>query len=151
MTREGAPPSRLFVSGCMAPHHGQRFTERFSEVSDARLVERLVRLGGTEAELLAHPEMAELFLPYIRSDLRMFERYEHGGAPDLDVPMTVMSGDADVAVSPSGLGLWRELTRGASDAVVFPGGHLYLADEQDAVVAEVARRLAPTASPAPRA
>ncbi|MBT2408756.1 MULTISPECIES: thioesterase II family protein [unclassified Streptomyces] len=45
----------------------------------------------------------------------------------------------------------EELTRGASDAVVFPGGHFYLADEQAAVVAEVARRLAPTASPAPRA
>ena len=139
LTARGAAPVHLFVSGSQAAddHSGPRF----SELDDTEVLAALVEMGGTEAEVLAHPEIRELILPYVRGDLRLVDSYRHRPDPMLSVPITSIIGDADHLVSPAQADRWAKLTTGPFVQVVLPGDHFYLIPEQDKVIAEIETRL----------
>nr|BFE81255.1 hypothetical protein GCM10020093_038560 [Planobispora longispora] len=81
LEERGLGPVRLFVSGCRAPHEIRRDDRRLSEHDDDRLVSELTRLGGTDAEILTHPAMRELILPYVRGDFRLIENHRSRPGP----------------------------------------------------------------------
>jgi pyochelin biosynthetic protein PchC len=96
------------------------------EEDAATVVARLVRLGGTDAELAADPVFQELILPYIVSDGRMFHAYDMAPEPVLCCPVTVIVGDADEDADRRP---WAELTMGPFLEAVVSGDHFYLITE----------------------
>ncbi|MGB3438354.1 MAG: alpha/beta fold hydrolase [Actinophytocola sp.] len=128
--------ARLVVSAARAPHvplHGDPHL-----LGDAELIAWLTELGGVPAELLANTEMLELLLPTLRADLTVCAAFLDEGAP-LDVPITVITPDADPLVPVDHATEWRRYTTAACDLVVRPGGHFYLLDDPLLVLDEVAR------------
>ncbi|SHJ69064.1 pyochelin biosynthetic protein PchC [Nocardiopsis flavescens] len=138
----GAPgPERLFASGRRAPADAP--AGRVHEGDDDALVDELLRLGGTEEEVLADPGLREAVLGYIRADYRLIERYRPLPGPVLDCPVSVFLGDADPEVDAQTAARWAATTTGRVDVQVFPGDHFYLVPRRGAVLRALLRRLDP--------
>ncbi|GIH79621.1 thioesterase II family protein [Planobispora longispora] len=141
LEERGLGPVRLFVSGCRAPHEIRRDDRRLSEHDDDRLVSELTRLGGTDAEILTHPAMRELILPYVRGDFRLIENHRSRPGPPLRTPISVLIGDADPVVTAAQGKAWEACTVSDFSLAVFPGNHFYLQPLRERVVAEVVQTL----------
>ncbi|MEV8633587.1 alpha/beta fold hydrolase [Streptosporangium sp. NPDC051023] len=136
----GADPERLFASGCAAPHEPRRRRE-ISSYDDERFMAELVKLGGTDLQILAHPAMREVIFPYVRGDFRLVESYRHRPGPALRTPISVIVGDSDPVVSQAQAKAWETRTLSDFSLTVLPGGHFYLQPRRAEVIAEVVRRL----------
>ncbi|MFI6403200.1 thioesterase II family protein [Streptomyces sp. NPDC050548] len=149
LTAAGRAPRALIVSGRPAPHRTRGGTLHLA--SDAELLADLRRLGGTAAEVLAHEELLNAVLPTIRGDYRVIETYAPLPGRGLDVPVTVLRADADPEVDAAEADAWRTTTSAACDVLTFPGGHFYLEDRRETVLARVwdlVRAALPADSPA---
>ncbi|WP_131742716.1 thioesterase II family protein [Actinomadura roseirufa] len=139
LQERGTPPVHLFVSGTRAPH--DRGDERIAGRDDDGVVEAMVGLGGTDAEMLANPELRALVLPYVRNDFTLIEDYVHAPGPRLAVPVTAIIGDDDPHVNEAQAARWGEVVEGRFALRVLPGDHFYLTGRQSEVIAEVLRTL----------
>ncbi|WP_433337028.1 thioesterase II family protein [Spirillospora sp. CA-294931] len=132
-------PAHLFVSGTRAPD--DRDDDPVSTYDDDGVVAEMLKLGGTDGEAMANPELRELVLPYVRNDFKLVEDYRHREEPRLRVPMTMIVGDADDDVTPEQAAGWGAHTDGGFALRTLPGDHFYLVPNQSAVIAEILRTL----------
>ncbi|WP_329011162.1 alpha/beta fold hydrolase [Micromonospora rifamycinica] len=140
MRDAGLPaPTHLFASGRRAPSRYR--DEGVHHLPDDRIVSELRTLSGTDATMLADPEVLAMILPAIRSDYRAVETYRHDPGRKLDCPVTVLTGDSDPRVSLDEAGAWAEHTTGPTELKVFPGGHFFLVDRSADVLAVLRREL----------
>jgi medium-chain acyl-[acyl-carrier-protein] hydrolase len=122
-------PDHLFVSAAEAPHR-RNLEEMLSSLPTNTLVNRLRRFNGTPVEALQNDELLNLMLPTIRADLELWDTYEYHPEFLLECPMTIYGGREDQEVEAERLAAWREMTVGACEIRMFPGGHFYLNDPQ---------------------
>ena len=134
-----AAPVRLFASGRRAPSRCR--DDRIYPRTDAEIVAELRALSGTNAAMLADPEILDMFMPALRSDYRAIETYRHDTGRKVTCPVTVLTGNSDPHVSLDEAQAWQEHTTGPTEVHVFPGGHFFLAERSAAVTALVSQRL----------
>lgn len=110
---------------------------------DRELLAAVRALGGSGAELLEHRVIQEMALPSIRHDFGMLARYRRTGPGDhlLACPLTMMVGGDDPVCTAAEAEGWRAHSAGPFEVRAFPGGHHYLEQQQDAVLAFLADRL----------
>lgn len=132
-------PVHLFVSGRRAP--SCRRDEKLHTLDDPGLLAVLAENGGTHQSVLDDPELRALFLPTIRNDYRLTESYRYTPRPPLACPITVLTGDADQAVTPEEAAAWREQTSAAFDCRVYTGGHFYLEEHAQEITDLLRARL----------
>lgn len=140
----GRPPAHLFVSGRRCPASRSPLLAGLHEASDSDLVHRISALGGIPAELARHPSLIRICLPAMRADLHLSETYRPAGGPALRCPITALVGDADPLVSVPQAGQWRNFTRSRFTLRVFEGGHFFLAEQADEVIAAIREQVAAT-------
>jgi pyochelin biosynthesis protein PchC len=128
----GRPPAVFVVSGRRGPSV-QRI-ENVHQGGNARLIEEIAKLDGTDAALLQDEEVLRMILPALRADYRAVETYQHTAEPRLSCPFVVMTGDADPRVTPDEARTWSQETDGPFELHVYPGGHFYLVEQQQAVL-----------------
>jgi pyochelin biosynthetic protein PchC len=141
----GVEPAHLVASGSRDVPAGETVSpdeDSEDEEDDATVLARLVRLGGTDAELAEDPMFQELVLPYIRSDGRMFRAYRLQPTPRLGCPVTTVVGDTDTDADRRP---WRALTTGAHREVSVHGNHFYLVDKPPMDVVRRALETVPVA------
>ncbi|MDH6128767.1 alpha/beta fold hydrolase [Kitasatospora sp. GP82] len=133
-------PDLLVVSAAPAP---QRPLEGRPQPADGdEAYEDYLRLlGGTSPEVLATPELMELIIPVLRSDLALLTNYRHRPEPPLDIPILAVGGSSDPVVSPEDLSGWAEHTTAEFTLELLPGGHFYFRDS-DQLFQIVRRHLA---------
>ncbi|MFI8940236.1 thioesterase II family protein [Streptomyces syringium] len=137
--RYGVAPSALLVSGRKPPH---LLTPRETDLDDDdSIVSEVGRLGGTDAALLADPDLRELVLPAIRTDFRIVADYPARPGVPLPCPVVAYVGDSDPDVDPVSVSGWSDLAPGGFDMVVLPGDHFYLIDRRAELVADIRARL----------
>ncbi len=141
MSDAGLPaPVHLFASGRRAPSRYR--DDDLRGVSDERLVAELRKLGGSDAAMLADPELLAMILPAIRSDYRAVEKYRNEPGRRLACPVTAFTGDRDPRVSVDEARAWAEHTTGPADLHVLPGGHFFLVDQAAPMIATMTEKLA---------
>ena len=121
----GAPgPSCLFLSASMAPHLHSKLTP-LSHLADLDLLSALEQsYGAAVAELRDDPELRELMMPPLRSELRMAETYHLQDRAPLECPLVVCAGRDDV-IAAADLEAWAMHTSATCRLHWFPGGHFY--------------------------
>ncbi|MEL4897351.1 thioesterase II family protein [Crocosphaera sp. Alani8] len=129
--RFGCFPEYLTVSGRNPPHTPCK--HRDYKGSDEDLIEDLRADGGTPEGVLQEPELMSIILPIYRADLQLNEEYEYISRESLPCPILALVGDADEAVSLEELKEWEKYTRGEFKFESFPGGHMYLTEEEQRV------------------
>ena len=122
-------PAHLFISATEAPHRRSR-EESFSGLPKSALIEKLHEFGGAPVEVLQNDELLELMLPTVRADFELCEKYEYLSESPLEYPMTIYGGLEDHKVEAERLAAWREMTVGACEIRMFPGGHFYFNSSQ---------------------
>ncbi|MFF8945469.1 thioesterase II family protein [Streptomyces sp. NPDC014864] len=139
--RHHTAPALLMVS-CRKPPH--LLTPRTAALADeGALIAEVGRLGGTDAALLADPDLRELVLPAIRADFTAVARYTARPGLPLDCPVTGYVGASDPDIRADEVAAWAGLAPRGFDLKVLPGGHFYLVDQRAALVADIRARLAP--------
>lgn len=126
LRRLGAPlPELLLVSGHRAPHLPDP-RARLHGLPDPEFLAELRRLEGTPAPALANGELMQLFLPLLRADFELSEKYEYTSESPLDVPIAAWAGSEDAEVSVAEVAAWREHTSGAFRFEELPGTHFFI-------------------------
>ncbi len=142
LRREGLPlPRRLFLSGRQAPDAAAREAPISGLADEAFLAELARRYQGIPAAILADRDLLRLLLPVMRADVAAVEAYRDTPQPPLEVPVTLMGGAADPQCEDAAWAGWQALVAGPVEALRFPGGHFYLAEDRAPVVAAIAARL----------
>jgi surfactin synthase thioesterase subunit len=131
----GAAVERLWASAAPAPSAVADMPEL--PTSHDELILDVADLGGTDADLLADPEFAELLVTAIRSDYQAINRYTCDSGVDIRADVSALGARSDHRVSAANLELWGGHTAGAFDLSWYDGGHFYLDDHIDAVAARV--------------
>ncbi|MEV7542861.1 alpha/beta fold hydrolase [Streptomyces sp. NPDC089915] len=135
----GEGPRGLILSGRRSPLVPRR--DDLHTLDDDALLAHVQALSGTDAGLLADPELRALILPALRSDYRAVGTYRHEPGPPLRTPVSVFCGESDPRASVAEAMGWRELTGAAFTFRGFPGGHFYLAERHEAVVGAITQDL----------
>jgi len=121
LEKENVKVKHLFASGSRngsLPVKGPINVE-----SDDDICERLIKMGGTDADLADDPIFRELILPPVRADGEIFHAYNMKLEPSLKCSVTTIYGhiDADVDVRP-----WKKIAPAGFTEIVVPGDHFYL-------------------------
>jgi surfactin synthase thioesterase subunit len=125
LRRQKAPcPSQLFVSGSRAPQIPNP-DPPIHQLPDAEFIEELRRFNGTPKAVLNNSELMEVFLPLLRSDMRLYETYVYDHEAPLDCPISAFGGLEDEEVSREDLAAWHDQTRNKFHIQMFPGDHFF--------------------------
>ncbi len=136
----GTAPSALMVSGRRPP--GQLVPESVHTSTEAQLIAHVSKLNGTDANVLADPDIRSMVLPAIRSDYKAAETYRYRPGPALTCPVVALTGDNDPQVSVAEAARWKEYTTGEFSLEVFEGGHFFFMTAPDKPLALLAERIA---------
>jgi medium-chain acyl-[acyl-carrier-protein] hydrolase len=120
-----ADPLLLFVSGRRAPQLPTT-RRRFCDLSEDDLLAELGKLNGTPSEVMGERALLDVFLPTLRADFTLNERYSPLPGPQLTCPISALLGDADPEVDPDEITAWHDATTSGFTLRVFPGDHFYL-------------------------
>jgi medium-chain acyl-[acyl-carrier-protein] hydrolase len=126
-------PAHLVVAARRAPHRPARLTP-LAGLPDAAFVDAVqARYGGIPEAIRSSPELMSLFLPTMRADFALLDRYRLREEPVLDVPITAWHGQEDTIEDEGDVRAWSEHTRGPFQLRKMPGGHFFLRDSTDEV------------------
>jgi pyochelin biosynthetic protein PchC len=131
-------PVALFPSGRRAP--SLRRDDQNHLLSDAELLAKVARLGGTAAQLLDDEYIRRAVLPVIRNDFRAAATYR-GGDAVLDGPIFAMAGRTDPEVALEEVRCWARHSRRAFSLREFDGAHFFLFESTTEVAAHVSSAL----------
>ncbi len=123
--RNWQKPVRLLVSACRAPQLPDP-EPPIHRLPEAKFVEKLERLKGIPEEVLANPELMQLFLPTLRADFELLETYFYLNEEPFDFPIAAFGGLEDNKVSLEELSVWREQTNREFNLQMFSGDHFFL-------------------------
>lgn len=132
LERAGNPPRLVAVSGRAAPAAPP--SSPFSELADDAFVDELSRrYGGLPPEVAASAEIMEVFLPVLRADVRMLERFRPDPEP-IAARIHVLVAERDPAMAEGAAESWRAATRGGFEVHAFAGGHFFVDTERTQVL-----------------
>ncbi|MFJ8582973.1 thioesterase II family protein [Micromonospora sp. NPDC093277] len=131
----GLSPLHIFASGRRAPSRTR--VENLHQLGDDAIVAELRRHSATDDRLLEDQELLRMILPALRSDYRAIETYQARPDVRLRCPLTVLVGTADPLVTPDEAEAWRAHTTGPTEVRYFPGGHFYLTERMQEILAVV--------------
>ena len=142
LRRLGAPPPQaLVLSGRRAPPIVEHDTP-IHALSDADFVTAMcARYNGIPQIILEQPDMMRMLLPIMRADIEAIETYTYRHEPPLASPVFIYGGRDDPQMAPDNIAGWQSLTQQPRATRLFDGGHFYLQDERDTLVAALASDL----------
>ncbi|WP_353328174.1 thioesterase II family protein, partial [Chitiniphilus shinanonensis] len=131
-----AMPLALLVSGSPAP--SRRDSARYADLDDAALLADLRRHGGTPEAVLAHPELRRLTLDTLAADYRVCASFSYRQTALLPLPIHAFAGRQD-DIGAASVEAWGGETTGSFALDWFDGGHFFIRQHEDAVIAAVVR------------
>jgi len=131
LRRRGLPmPFALIVSAGTAP---QLRTTVQPDLTEEELLTLLARLHGPNT-----PERTlRALMAWFEPDARLHRRYLYSEEPPLDLPIRIYGGASDSAVPLERLEPWRAQTTGDSRLRLFHGGHMYLEQLREELLAAI--------------
>ncbi len=148
--RHGVPATALIVSGAGAPDAGASGPANWL-LPDDEFRERLRELAGTPPAILENDELMAMFVPVLRADFAVAGQLCRRAGRPVSAPITVFGGDSDSEVPVARLAGWAAHSTADCVVQVLSGGHFFLDESSEQVMAEVGRRLraAEAARPVP--
>lgn len=134
-----AAPEMVVLSSAEGPAV-RRIDDPLHLLPRVELLRRVVKYGGMAEEVLADPELMDMFERILRADYRVIERLEYSPGPPLDVPITVIGGRRDEFVSEQAMAAWHTETTREFSLRLLDAGH-YVLSEAGALVGDLVRQL----------
>lgn len=142
--RDAGRPRLLCVSGAHAPDLPADDEPLHGIADDLTFVEAVsARYGGVPRVVIENAELRSLVAQSLRADLELLERYVYRDTSPFEVDIAAYGGAEDKALAGDRLTRWAARTTGAFSCTRFDGGHFYLNDRRDALLADLIARLQP--------
>ncbi|GAB3386913.1 thioesterase II family protein [Azotobacter armeniacus] len=133
-------PRALFVSASPAP--SRRDPDRFADKNDdAALIADLRKQGGTPEELFGCAELLRLTLDTLGADYRVCESFRYTAPPLLSIPIHAFGGRQD-DIAAERVEAWRREAGDRFSLDWFDGGHFFIREWEQEVLAAIVRELA---------
>jgi medium-chain acyl-[acyl-carrier-protein] hydrolase len=134
-------PRALLVSGRSAPSLPPLHAP-LHQLAAQELFERVAeRYRGIPPEVVAEPSLQRLFVPALRADLSIDERYRYQPAPPLTMPICVLRGHDDATTPEPRMLPWRTETQASCSLHTMRGGHFFIHDVHREIIALAATLL----------
>lgn len=130
-------PDLLAVSGTRTP---QRMISRgVVQRGEQAVADDVVHLNAASQPVMDSADLRDLILPTVAADYWAVERYGQAAKPHivLGIPIRGYSGRSDAIGPPEELNAWMDLTKRPAGVRDFPGGHFYLEDHREELVADL--------------
>lgn len=135
-------PTQLLVSGRRAPTLPDPQAPLHRLTDDKIFLNELQRRYNNIPDLIFQDaELRELFVPLLRADFTLVERYHCISKTPLPCPIIVFGGDTDPHTSHTELAAWQTLTARDFDLHFLPGGHFYLNEQIEPLLATIVSHL----------
>jgi surfactin synthase thioesterase subunit len=131
--------AHLVVSALAAPRllPSDRVLE-LSRKQGQEFADALVFFGGLPAEVLAEEDLLEVLLPGVQADFVLAAQYRYQAGPQLEIPATVITGEADPHIHQAKVAPWRNEFVRQPDIRWVQGGHFYF-ENDPALITDVLR------------
>jgi|GEM_PF-156374 Predicted thioesterase involved in non-ribosomal peptide biosynthesis len=118
-------PVHIFLSGRNPPHYG--VDRIISDMDDMDFFEEISRYGGTPVEFFQHKELLDIFLPILKSDYKLVEKYVfHPRQEKIPGNMTFFYSTEDEGVAQYKIKEWQQYIAGDLTIHEFEGGHFFI-------------------------
>ncbi len=135
-------PTHLFVSGRRSPLLPDPDVLLHTLPSDEQFLHELqLRYNNLPTVLFEDKELRELFLPLLRADFTLVETYDNPTPIRLACPLIAFGGREDQRATEAQLCAWQSLTAAEFALHCFPGGHFYLNEQVQPLLATITRYL----------
>jgi medium-chain acyl-[acyl-carrier-protein] hydrolase len=118
-------PVHFIASGSRGPHQ-ECMKEPIHDLPPGEFIEELKNLNGTPKVVLENKELMELFLPLLKADFEIADRYHYTGEARFNCPISVLGGEDDVNICLSKLSSWGNFFEADADVHFVPGGHFFI-------------------------
>jgi medium-chain acyl-[acyl-carrier-protein] hydrolase len=134
-------PVHIFFSGRSAPHSKRNDRKIYHLMNDENFKKEIIQLGGTPSEFFEHPELMELFIPFLKNDFRLAEMEMHDTTiRPFNRSITVFLGKDD-DLTPEQIDGWKKHTNQVCNVHYFNGGHFFLHHETEQIVKAINKAL----------
>jgi len=127
-------PIELVVAAARAAHLPRKRAATAS-LPDAEFIAKLRGYGGTPESVLQDKALMEYFVPILKADFAAAEAYRYTPAPPLPWPITALVGTEDESVDEEVMTAWEFHTSKRFRLHRLAGGHFFLNEQSDAVIA----------------
>jgi surfactin synthase thioesterase subunit len=126
-------PQHIFFSGRNSPDILST-TKDMHNLSDDDFIEAVLDYGGTNKEIFENEDLKIMFLPILRADFEMLEKYRFQYDDfKLHCNITVLNGKEDRLVSFEDIKKWEAITHGSCRFYEFLGGHFFINNYKDEI------------------
>jgi medium-chain acyl-[acyl-carrier-protein] hydrolase len=125
LERANLPSPRLLWLSATPSPDCQRVVKTY-DLPDEAFIESIKAYSGTPKDVLEDTELLRWFLPRLRADTRLLERYALTQGAPVSTPLVFSYGSEDTVCDAAEAKLWERQTRGWFTARRFNGGHFYL-------------------------
>jgi len=134
--QRGPSPRVLFVAGRRAPGIPSA-RPQLHTLPDSEFLNAVQQYGGLPTEVIQEQELMDLFLPVLRADLEIDEKYNRAPEAPLECPISVLGGKGDPIVTQAELEGWSSETSHAFSLRLFEGGHFFVDSSRAALLAAI--------------
>lgn len=138
----GRQPVALVVSGAQSPDR-REVVDHTIGLTDDEFLDVLRAYGSISEDLLHDREFLDYYLPIVRTDFALCERYTWQDQPALSLPIHTFNGEEDTHISREGVEQWSDFTCVGCAHHVFGGGHFYCDENPAEVCARIESILQP--------
>lgn len=137
--RRRHPPLALLTACCAAP--SARDNERLAQLnSDDAIIQELRRLNGTPSALFEHPQLLRLTIDILAADFAACASFRYEKRDPLETDIYVFGGRDD-EIKDEALAAWRLESSKTSTLELFDGGHFFIREHEDRLLARVHNKL----------
>lgn len=134
-------PEHIFFSGNRAPQLNVKRNRIIHNLPEHEFKNAILKMGGTPKAVFEDSALAEIFVPLIRADYKITEKYIYTpGKSKLECGVSILCGKDDT-ITEKGIEAWNENLLNEAEIVYFSGGHFFLNQNIGNVTAYINRTL----------
>jgi surfactin synthase thioesterase subunit len=118
-------PQHFIASGSRGPQI-QCLKNPIYNLPREEFIAELKRLNGTPQAVLENKELMDLFLPLLKADFEIADRYLYRGNVRFNCDVSVFGGEDDIDINLSMLNSWGDFFTSDAEVHFLPGNHFFI-------------------------
>ncbi|MEO1131185.1 MAG: alpha/beta fold hydrolase [Cyanobacteria bacterium J06639_1] len=117
-------PKVLYVSARKAPQLPK--SRSIYHLPDSEFIAEIQKFNGTPTAIFESEEFKQIYLPSLRSDFSIIDRYEYVEKAPLPCPIVTFGGHSDRETNQEDLEAWQAQTSSHHELRMMSGGHFFI-------------------------
>jgi len=125
-------PVHVFLSGKNPPNVAVKTS--IHQLDDAKFMEKLLEMGGMDTRFFENPTLSKIFLPVLRKDLGIVEKYQYKDKKQkLPIDVTMFFSPQDSWTDSKHINKWADFISGSFDLYHFNGDHFFIFNYEEKI------------------